>query len=303
MAGRQAKGKGKMLEGAPPKPRAARRTSDTGKGGSGTRNAALILLLVITVAAVGGISAFAWMMWGRLDRGLLAQRETARRRADWVRIDELPRFVTDAFVAVVDTASFQRTPPQERDRNPMLSRDLVRQVHRLSNLGVSGDARELVMAPLLERSLSKRGLLELYLNRISMGRTGDWPVYGVFHASREYFGKDVKRLTLGEAATLAGFLLPPALPFPEQAPGPVGARRNEVLRRMLAAGRITEAAYRQAAREPLAFQPGADYAPMSRPADWRRQPEVISLPPELRPSRQLADSAAAAAAQPSPAGE
>ena len=72
---------------------------------------------------------------------------------------------------------------------------------------------------------------------------------------------------------------------------------------MLASGRITEAAYRQAAREPLAFQPGADYAPMSRPADWRREPDVIRLPPELQPSRQLADSAAAAVARPNPGGQ
>ncbi|HEX8454518.1 MAG TPA: transglycosylase domain-containing protein [Longimicrobium sp.] len=283
MAGRQSKGK--MLEGAPPKPRATRRAADTGKG-SGTRNAALVLLAVITVGTVGAIGGFAWAMWGRLDHGLLAQREAARHRPDWVRLDELPRHVPDAFTAVVDTASFRRVPPEERGRNPMLSRDLVRQVHRLANGGVGGDARELVMSPLLENALSKRGLFELYLNRISMGRTGDWPVYGVFHASREYFGKDPRKLSLAEAATLAGILLPPALPSPEQSPGPVGARRNEVLRRMLEAGRITPAAYRQAAREPLAFQPGADYAPMARPVDWKREPEVIRLPPELRPSLQ-----------------
>jgi hypothetical protein len=287
-----------MLEGAPRKPRQARRTSDSGKS-SGTRNAALALLVLITLGAVGGIGGFAWAMWGRLDEGILAQREAGRRRADWVRLEELPRFVPEAFTAVVDTASFQRTPPEERDRNPMLSRDLVRQVHRLSSGGMGGDARELVMAPLLENALSQRGLLELYLNRISMGRTGDWQVYGIFHASREYFGKDVRRLTLGEAATLAGILLPPALPAPEQSPGAVGARRNEVLKRLLNAGKITEAAYRQAAREPLAFQPGADYAPMSRPVDWKREPEVIRLPPELRPSRQTAPDSAAA---PSPGG-
>ena len=297
MAGRQPKGK--MLEGAPRKPRAANRASDTGKGSSRSRNAALVLLALIVVGSVGGIGTFAYMMWGRLDRGLLAQREEAQRRADWVKLSELPRIVPDAFTVVVDTASFQRTPPEERDRNPMLSRDLVRQVHRLSEGGVGGDARELVMAPLLENALSKRGLLELYLNRISMGRTGDWQVYGVHHAAREYFGKDVRRLTLGEAATLAGILLPPALQSPETSPGPVGARRNEVLRRMLHAGTITPAAYRQAAREPLAFQPGADYAPMARPADWRREPDVIRLPPELRPSLQRPDSAAA----PSPAAQ
>jgi membrane peptidoglycan carboxypeptidase len=282
-----AKGKGKMLEGAPRKPRLTRRSSDQGKA-SRTRNAALVLLVLISVGSIGGIGAYAYTLWGRMERGILAQRDEARRRPDWVRLQQLPPYLVDAFTAVVDTSSFQSTPPSERGHNPMLARDLVRQVHRLSSHAFTGDAREVVMAPLLERALSRRELLELYLNRIALGRTGDWPVYGVMHGAREYFGKDVRRLTLGEAATLAGFLLPPALPAPETTPGAVGARRNEVLRRMLRNGRITEAAMRQAAREPLAFQPGADYVPMARPLEWRAQPEVIRLPPELSPSRDSA---------------
>lgn len=294
------KGKGKRLDGAPRSARWTRRGKDTNPTAKSTaRNGALVLLLTLTVLAVGGIGSFAYVMWTRLDRGLLAQREEARRRPDWVRIDELPRFIPDAFAAVVDTASFERVPPEERNRGPMLSRDLVRQVHRLGNDGLGGEARELVMTPLLESSMSRRGLFELYLNRISLGRTGDWQVFGIYHGAREYFGKDARRMTLGEAATLAGVLLAPRLDVPEQSPGAVGARRNEVLRRMLAAGKIDEGAYRAAAAEPLAFQPGADYAPMARPIGWEQAPVLIQLPPELRPSLQP-DSASAEA---SPAGE
>lgn len=290
------KGKGKRLDGAPRSARWTRRGKDVNpSAASATRNGALVLLLTITVLTVGGLGSFAWMMWKRLDAGLLAQREEARRRADWVRIDELPRFIPDAFAAVVDTSSFERVPPEERSRGPMLSRDLVRQVHRLGSGGLGGEARELVMTPLLENSMSRRGLFELYLNRISLGRTGDWPVFGIHHGAREYFGKDARRMTLGEAATLAGILLAPRLETPEGSPGAVGARRNEVLRRMLEAGKIDEGALRAAAAEPLAFQPGADYTPMARPIGWEQPPQVIQLPQELRPSLQP-DSAQQAAA-------
>jgi membrane peptidoglycan carboxypeptidase len=116
-------------------------------------------------------------------------------------------------------------------------------------------------------------------------------VYGVQHAAQEYFGKDASRLTLSEAATLAGLLLPPRMLNPQASPGAVGARRNEVLQRMLAAGEIDGAAYAQALREPLAFQPGIDYAPMTRPAGWGKEPEVIRLPPGSIPA---SDSSSAA---------
>ncbi len=73
----------------------------------------------------------------------------------------------------------------------------------------------------------------------------------------------------------------------------MGTRRNEVLLLLLRKQKIDEAAYRAARAEPLAFQPGEDYAPMTRPAEWRQtEPAVIRLPEALRPR---ADSAAATA--------
>jgi membrane peptidoglycan carboxypeptidase len=146
------------------------------------------------------------------------------------------------------------------------------------------------MVPLAEAQLSRRAMVEFYLNRTYLGQAGDWRVYGVQHAAEEYFGKEARRLSLSEAATLAGMLLPPRMVNPQNSPGAVGARRNEVLQRMLAAGEIDRAAYDQALREPLAFQPGIDYAPMTRPAEWGKEPEVIRLPPGLVPAT---DSSAA----------
>ena len=275
-----------MLAGAPKKTRLARPPMDRSER---QRRLALSVLGVLALLCLTGVGVATWVEQSRLDAGLLAQREALRQRGDWISLDDVPPHLLQAFSVVVDTTAFTRRGSGPADRGPAPSIDLVRQVHRLGEVP-SGTARELLMAPLLERSLGRRGVLELYLNRIYLGSSGDWRIYGVSHASRDYFGKDVRQLSLGEAATLAGILLPPALNTPENVPGAVGARRNEVLRRMVAAGALDQAAALAAAAEPLAFQPGADYEPMSRPRDWKEEPEVIRLPPELRPNQ---DSAAA----------
>jgi membrane peptidoglycan carboxypeptidase len=275
------KNRGKMLAGAPKKTRLPRPPMDRSER---QRRLALTVLGVLALLCLVGVAAATLVEQSRLDRGLLAQREAMRRRGDWTTLDELPPQLVHAFAAVVDTTPFTRRGSGPADRGPAPSTDLVRQVHRL-NEAPSGTARELLMAPLLERSLGRRGVLELYLNRIYLGSSGDWRIYGVAHAAQDYFGKDVRRLTLAESATLAGILLPPALNTPENVPGAVGARRNEVLRRLVTAGVLDEASARAAAAEPLAFQPGADYEPMSRPPGWKSEPEVIRLPAELRPNQ------------------
>lgn len=280
------KQKGKTLGGAP---RGGRWTTPSEKKRLGGKHqGSFVLLGVLGVAVLVGMVIFGVMAQRRLDAGLLGQYRQALRRPDWVRLNDLPPHVVEAFLASVDTTSFQRTSEFERRTRPLLTRDLVTQVHRLDG-SVGDQAWRAAMVPLVEARLSRRAALEYYLNRVSLGKTGDWPVYGVRHATQDYFGKDVRELTLGEAATLAGILLPPRIENPEAASAAVGARRNEVLRRMLLEGDIDEAAFRQAMSEPLGFQPGVDYAPMTRPAGWDKTPEPIRLPPELRPT--LADTA------------
>ncbi|HEX8697140.1 MAG TPA: transglycosylase domain-containing protein [Longimicrobium sp.] len=289
---RLGKAKAKKLGGAP---RAGKWTREPEPGGFGGKHrGSLIVLLAIGGLLVVGMGVFAFFAQQRLQDGFLGQYRRSLRRPDWVRLNQLPPHVVQAFLAVVDTSGFQRTPSYGKEVRPLLTRDLVAQVHRLGS-GVGDQAWRAAMVPLVEAQLSRRAALEFFLNRIYLGQTtGDWRIYGVRHAAEDYFGKDPRQLTLGEAATLAGILLPPRITDPEALPGAVGARRNEVLRRMLMMRMIDEAAFRAAMAEPLAFQPGIDYAPMTRPLDWEKEPEPIRLPPELRPR---ADSAAAAAGE------
>lgn len=288
-------GKGKALGGAPRAGKWTKHAEDTRVGGR--HRGSLIALAVLGVLVLGGIGGYLAWSNAQLQSGLLRQQKEMRRRPDFVPLAQLPPYARDAFAAVVDTTSAARRSLRRGMPLPSASRDLVRQVHLLQG-GLGDQAREMAMAPLLEAHTSSSGLLELYVNRVAMGRTENWAIYGVQQAAQEFFGKDARRLTLSEAATLAGILLPPRLPDPEAEPGAAGTRRNEVLRILRAQRRIDEAEYRAAVAEPLAFQPGVDYAPMSRPVDWQAQPPVIRLPEALRPR---ADSAAASPA-PSPGG-
>lgn len=277
--------KGKMLGGAPRAGRWMRQPEDRRVGGR--HRTSLIALAVIGALILGGIGTFVALMYFHVQNGVLEQRREARERPDWVPIDRLPSYVPGSFALVVDTTSFQLAATHGRMDRPRLSRDLVRQVYGLED-GLTAEAREMAMAPILEVTTSPSGLLELYLNRVYLGRIGDVAVHGLLYAAREYFGKEPDALTVSEAATLAAIVLPPQLERPQRDPGAVGPRRNEVLRMMLRAEMIDEAAYRQALAEPLAFQPGVVHEPMTRPRGWEDEPEVIRLPPELRPEAPAA---------------
>ncbi|MBI3117458.1 MAG: penicillin-binding protein 1C [Candidatus Hydrogenedentes bacterium] len=99
----------------------------------------------------------------------------------------------------------------------------------------------------LERKSTKQQLLEAYLNKAPYGAN----LVGVEAASRRYFGKRNRELTLSEAALLAGLPKAPSYFQPVEHPERALERRNHVLSRMLAEGMIDEAAYQRALRQPV----------------------------------------------------
>jgi Transglycosylase len=242
----------------------------------------LMVVMAIGLFIVGGVAGFGWAVDRQVRGGVIEQKAEAERRPDWVYLRNMPRYVSDAFVAVAQPSLLDRGNLRTEQDGRSIARELVHQVHLLPN-SLSGEAREMVMGPVLEKRMSRPELIELYLNRVYLGQAQGAPVYGIFHASREYFGKLPSDLTLGQAATLAGLMLPPRIEDPKARLGAVGPRRNEVLQVMLAGGLIDEASYRAAVEEPLGFQPGLDQMPFSRPATWGQRTSVIRLPPNLRP--------------------
>ncbi len=113
--------------------------------------------------------------------------------------------------------------------------------------GFGPKVREAIDARRLEYSLSKQDILELYLNRAPYGAG----TVGIEAASRRYFGKPARRLTLAEAALLAGLPQGPGRLDPLRFPERARARRATVLARMRAAGFIDRGQQRRAHHGPL----------------------------------------------------
>lgn len=111
--------------------------------------------------------------------------------------------------------------------------------------------QEQFMALVLESRFSKDQILELYLNDVTLGQRGPFEIHGVAEAARIFFGKDVKNLTLPEAATIAGLIQSPSRLSPFRNPQRAVERRNVVLGTMVDAGYIKPAEAAAARLAPL----------------------------------------------------
>jgi penicillin-binding protein 1C len=107
--------------------------------------------------------------------------------------------------------------------------------------------RQMVRAIEMERSLSKDEILSLYLSLAPYGGN----LEGVRAASLSYFGKEPRRLTLGEAAMLVGLPQSPEQRRPDRSPEAARRARDRVLDRLVAAGVVAMDEIERAKREPV----------------------------------------------------
>ncbi|WP_322008824.1 penicillin-binding protein 1A [Paraburkholderia sp. J12] len=106
---------------------------------------------------------------------------------------------------------------------------------------------EMLLAYKIERALTKDQILELYMNQIYLGERA----YGFSAAARVYFGKDLKDITLAQAAMLAGLPKAPSAYNPIVNPHRAKIRQEYILKRMLDLGYINQAQYDEAIKEPI----------------------------------------------------
>src|SRR5262249_11370197 len=88
------------------------------------------------------------------------------------------------------------------------------------------------MSILLEKRLSKEAIFELYSNEVYLGQRGSFSIVGFGEAAEAFFHKNVKDVTLAEAATLAGIISAPNRFTPLRYPERAKMRRDLVLDRM-----------------------------------------------------------------------
>jgi penicillin-binding protein 1B len=111
--------------------------------------------------------------------------------------------------------------------------------------------RQVGMAIVLERRLTKEEILELYLNDVYLGQRGSFAIHGVAEASRIFFGKDVANLSVSEAALIAGVINSPATRSPFANAKRAVERRNVVITAMASERYISSDQAERASRDPL----------------------------------------------------
>ena len=180
---------------------------------------------------------------------------------DPIPLSEVPSFVINTLLAAEDSnyylhegVDFVAILSAALDNLRGVTRGgstITSQVAKQSFVGdeisVRRKVAEAVVAAELERRYSKDQILEYYINSIYWGSGA----YGIQSAAYEYFGKDIRDITLDEAATLVVIIRSPAYYNPRKYPERVIERRNDVLNIMLKEGFIVDVQARSAKLAPL----------------------------------------------------
>lgn len=201
-----------------------------------------------------------------LDRsGQSLGRLTSVRRVN-VELADVPRHVQQAFIATEDRRFYEHNGLDWRAVMRAVGRNvtslglregfstITMQVARntftsrvISERSLRKKLLELRFARLIEHNLTKAQILELYLNVIYLGNG----TYGVEAASRDLFGKSVKKVTLAEAAVLAALPKGPSSYTPRKAPERAKRRRDLVLTLMAREGYIDSTQARRASAQAI----------------------------------------------------
>jgi penicillin-binding protein 1A len=183
----------------------------------------------------------------------------------YVRLSDMPKVIPAAVVATEDRRFFDHygVDPGGMLRamftnlragryvqgGSTLTQQLAKNLFLTQERTLSRKIAELGLAFWLEVRLTKDEILELYLNQVYFGSGA----YGVGAASERYFGKPASKLTLPEAAIIAGLLKAPSKYSPSTNPDGARARGRVVLSKMLDAGFISPDQERRALAQPVVF--------------------------------------------------
>jgi penicillin-binding protein 1B len=146
---------------------------------------------------------------------------------------DLPRIVRAAYVDVRDRRKEQGAST--------LTMQLVRELWLEPDKLWMRKFAEALMTIHLEREWSKEKIFEAYVNQVYLGRQAAWSIHGFGEASRVLFGKELRDISLPEAALMAGLVQRPSYFNPFRYPERAKERRDLVLGMMMENNYITSA--------------------------------------------------------------
>ncbi len=180
-----------------------------------------------------------------------------------VDLDKLPDYVPKAFIAIEDRRFYYHPgfDPVGISRAAVknlscmcvaaggstITQQLARNLFLTLDQNWRRKAQELILSLWLEMKFTKKEILALYLNRVYFGAGA----YGIEAAAQRYFNKPASKLTIGEAALLAGMMKGPSRYSPVTATGRAERRANIVLDEMVRTKAITAEQRAEAIRTPV----------------------------------------------------
>jgi penicillin-binding protein 1B len=192
-------------------------------------------------------------------------------KRELLSFNEIPEVMVRAILAIEDRRFFDhsgvdlsglarpllRNARDERvgQGGSTITQQLVKNTYLSPEKTIGRKYAEAMLSIALERRLSKNDIFALYCNEIYLGQRGTVVVRGVKEASKAYFGKQLRDITLSEAALLAGMIQGPANYSPVRYPEAAQARKNVVLNAMRQSGWITNEQYENGVAESLVIAP------------------------------------------------
>ena len=198
----------------------------------------------------------------------------------WLPYSAIPRVMTDAMVSVedrryrwhpgVDPLGIARSMMVRFEKGHFtqggstITQQLARNIFLTNDRTWTRKIREIILALALERKFSKDQVLELYLNRVYFGGGA----YGIDAASRKFFGHPANRLSLAEAAIIAGLVKAPSNYSPTADAKAAIGRAGVVLAAMQSAGVVTAAEVRAADPSHVTLAPEQNSTSVRYFTDW-----------------------------------
>jgi penicillin-binding protein 1B len=194
-----------------------------------------------------------------------------RSKRQLVKYDEIPKMMVDAVTSIEDRRFFQHsgvnfirlgeavlidvTHQRHEQGGSTITMQLSRAFFLTPEKTVKRKLTEIMIALELEQKFTKQQIFEFYANRVDLGQRGSFTISGFAEASKSYFNKDLKDITLPEAALLAGLIQAPSYLSPYRHPERALDRRNTVLDAMVDNHAIARAEAEKAKATPLKLAP------------------------------------------------
>ena len=194
-----------------------------------------------------------------------------RSKRELVKYNDIPPTMVQAVLAIEDRRFFEHSGvnfgrtlealwedvlrQRRAQGGSTITQQLARGFFLTPEKSIKRKLTEMLIAEELEQKFSKQQIFEFYANWVDLGQRGSFAISGFGEASKAYFNKDLKDITLPEAALLAGLIQRPSYLSPYRHPERAMDRRNLVLEAMVDTHAITREQADKAKAAPLKLAP------------------------------------------------